>query len=578
MRLVKSRLSGEPNAIVVRYLWWVRTVGLVVVVSLVMAVSAPAPARASTADLAQQLDGLISSFPGGAGIWVGDPTVTTALYTHDADEQVIAASLYKLGVLAEAERRVDAGELRYNDAITIQPEDITLDGSFEDAGTQLTLDEALEAMITISDNGSALALWRILGGANIDATLERAGVKNFHVAFDDTEDNWATPRAIGTFFTLLAKRQLISAAASDRMLARLERQQINDRLPAQLPPGVVIAHKTGNLSGVFHDAGIIYTKSGPRVAVVMTWDAPYEEAANLISSIGSLVYSANLQPAANARYQVAKTAIAVDVGTDTRVTIPITNIGARAWTSTGAGAVGLTWDLSNGQGALLMRAPKPLPLPALQPSQTQNVGVTIPVPDQPGTYTVTIGLADAAGTALAPVGAATATFNLRAHQPYLITAKIGMPRTLHRGEASLVVVNYGEFAGKSDRALSMGWRLVDPRTNRTLQQGSSPVGTFTTGVTGTFFAPFVAPNVLGTYKLTYELRDGTVSVSEPATTTVEIAGPRTYPDEGFPAPSADLGVAPSPTPRFEFPTITIPKPSIEIPFLHGRSPRPTASP
>ncbi|HEX9266839.1 MAG TPA: serine hydrolase, partial [Candidatus Limnocylindria bacterium] len=224
-----------------------RTVGVVLVVSLVIAVSAPAPARASTADLVQQLDGLISSFPGGAGIWIADPTVATPLFAHDPDEQVIAASLYKLGVLAEAERRVDAGDLHYNDAITIQPEDITLDGSFEDAGTQLTLDDALEAMITISDNGSALALWRILGGSNIDATLEKAGIKNFHVAFDDTEDNWATPHAIGTFFALLAKRQLISGAASDRMLARLERQQINDRLPAQLPPGVVVAHKTGNL-------------------------------------------------------------------------------------------------------------------------------------------------------------------------------------------------------------------------------------------------------------------------------------------------------------------------------------------
>jgi beta-lactamase class A len=568
MRLVKSRLSSEPKALVGRYLLWVRTVGLVLAVSLVMAVSSPAPARASTAELVQQLDGLISSFPGGAGIWIGDPTITTPLYTHDPDEQVIAASLYKLGVLAEAERRVDAGELHYGDTITIQPEDITVDGSFEDPGTQLTLDEALEAMITISDNGSALALWRILGGANIDATLDEAGIKNFHVALDDTEDNWATPHAIGTFFTLLAKRQLISAAASDRMLARLERQQINDRLPAQLPSDVVVAHKTGNLSGLAHDAGIIFTKTGPRVVVAMTWNALDEDAADFISSIGSLVYSANLQPAANARYQVSKTAIAVDVSTDTRVTVPITNIGTRAWTPTGAGAVGLTWDLSNAQGALLMRAPKPLPLPPLRPNQTENVGITIPVPQQPGTYTVTIGLADATGTALAPAGAATATFTLRAHQPYLITAKIGMPRTLHRGEASLVTVDYGEFAGDTERPLAIGWRLVDPRTNRTVQQGSSPVGTFKLDTTGTFFVPFVAPSVLGTYKLSYELRDGTVSVSEPATSTIEIAGPRTYPDEGLPAPFLAVGVAPAP--RFEFPTITIPKPSIDIPFLRGR--------
>ena len=578
MRLVRSPLSAEPNALVGRYLWWVRTVGFVVAVSLVIAAAAPAPARASTADLVQQLDGLISSFPGGAGIWIADPTIATPLYTHDPDGQVIAASLYKLGVLAEAERRVDAGDMHYGDVITIQPEDITVDGSFEDAGAELTLDEALEAMITISDNGSALALWRILGGANIDATLEKAGVKNFHVAFDDTEDNWVTARAVGTFFTLLAKRQLISAAASDRMLSRLERQQISDRLPAQLPADVVVAHKTGNLIGVAHDAGIIFTKTGPRVVVALTWDALDEDAANFISSIGSLVYSANLQPAANARYQVPKTAIAVDVATETRVTVPITNIGIRAWTSTGPGAVGLVWDMNNAQGALLMRAPKPLPLPALLPNQTQNVGIAIPVPEQPGSYTVTIGLADAAGTALAPAGAATATFTLRAHQPYLLTAQIAMPRTLHRSEASLVVVHYGEFAGEGDRSLLIGWRLIDPRTNRTVQQGSSPAGLFKAGVTGTFFVPFVAPSILGTYRLSYELRDGTVSVSEPANATVEIAGPRTYPDEGLPAPSSELGVVPAATPRFEFPTITIPKPSIEIPFLHGRSPRPSSAP
>src|SRR2546428_9537890 len=406
MRRVKSRLSGETPASVDGYVWWVRRVGLALVVCLVIALSSPAPARASTADLVRQLDGLIGSFPGGAGIWVADPSVPTPLYAHDPEEQVIAASLYKLGVLAEAERRVDAGELHYNDVITIEPEDITSDGSFEDAGTQLTIDEALEAMITISDNGSALALWHILGGANIDATLEKVGVKNFHVAFDDSEDNWATPHAVGTFFTLLAKRQLISPAASDRMLARLERQQINDRLPAQLPPGVVIAHKTGNLSGVLHDAGVIFTKTGPRVVVAMTWDAPDEDAANFISSIGSLVYSANLQPAANARYQVAKTAIAVDVGPDAQVSGPITNTGTRAWASSGGGAVGLVWELRNAQGTVLTKASKPQPLPALQPNQTQNVGIAIAVPGQPGTYTVSIGLADANGTALATPGAA----------------------------------------------------------------------------------------------------------------------------------------------------------------------------
>jgi beta-lactamase class A len=555
-----------------------RGVGFGLAMSLVLGVLVPARAQGSTADLVRQLDSLVASFPGGAGVWVSDPNVPTPLFTHDPDEQVIAASLYKLGVLAEAERRIEAGELHYGDPVVIQPEDITADGSFEEAGTQLTLDEALEAMITISDNGSALALWHILGGANIDATLQKAGIADFHIALDDTEDHWATPRGVGKFFALLAKRQLISAAASDRMLARLERQQINNRLPAQLPAGVVVAHKTGNLVGATHDAGIIYTKSGPRVVVAMTWDALDEDADNFISSVGASVYSAILEPSANARYQVTKNPIGVDVGALSRIVVPITNIGTRAWTATGPGSVGLIWELRNSQGQLLTSSSRPQTLPALQPQQAQSVNIDITVPKQPATYTVTIGLTDAAGNALASSGAATATFMLRAHQPYLVTAQIGMPRQLHRSEASLLIVNYAAVAGATDRLLSISWRVIDPRTNRTVQQGSSPVGALKAGANGTYFVSFLAPNVLGTYRLVYELTDGTVAVSEPVTTTVEIQGPRTYPDDegGRPVPTSQTRATPSPSPRFEFPTITIPKPSLPITLpLRGKSPSPT---
>src|SRR5688500_7045491 len=204
---------------------------VVAAVILVGSLLTGSPAGANTADLVRQLDELAASFPGGAGLWIADPTSSRPIYTRHPDEQVIAASLYKLGVLAEAERRVETGELHYSDTITIRPEDV-VEYSFEEAGTEMTLDEALESMITISDNGPALALWHLLGGANIDATLIREGLPDFHVAIDETEDNVVTPRAVGTFFTLLAKKELISIAASERMLARLGRQHISDRLPA----------------------------------------------------------------------------------------------------------------------------------------------------------------------------------------------------------------------------------------------------------------------------------------------------------------------------------------------------------
>jgi beta-lactamase class A len=540
------------------------------------------PADASTADLVQQLDQLSASFPGGVGLWIADPNSPRPLYSRNADEQIITASLYKLGVLVEAERRVDRGELHYNDLVTILPEDVTQDGSFEEPGTELTLDQALEAMITISDNGTALALWHLLGGDNIDATLAKLGMPDFHVAYDDTEDNVATPRAIGTFFTLLAKKQLISPAASERMLARLERQEINDRLPAALPDNVVIAHKTGNLVGAVHDAGIIYTPSGPRVVVAMTWDSYDEDANAFIANIGAIVYSAVLEPPANARYSVPRTAVVGDTDTKLRVTATVTNAGTSTWTASGADSVGLIWELRDDPGDLVTSSASATRLPALAPGRSVNVGLQIVTPFGPGLYHVTIGLVDNNGRALASLGAATATFDVKTHLPYLVTATVGVPTTLHRDEASMLVTRYAALgtAGIVDHSLVLSWRAVDTRTNRTAAQGSSPVGVLKPGSDGTFFSAFVAPKVLGTYKLSYELREGEVQVSETMTTTVTVTGPRTYPDDNGGRTPGPISITPLPAPTrapFPSPSASI-VPHIDLPTLPAPKGKPTPTP
>ena len=557
----------------------------VVAVLVVSSVIAGRPADASTQELVAQLEALTAGFPGGAGLWISDPVTSKTLYAHNPEEQVITASLYKLGVLAEAERRVDLGELHYNDVITIQPEDITEDGSFELPGTELTLDKALEAMITISDNGTAQALWHLLGGANIDATLAKAGITDFHVALDESEDNVATPRAIGQFFTLLAMKRLISPAASQRMLERLERQEINNRLPAALPDGVVVAHKTGNLVGVVHDAGIIYTPSGPRVVVAMTWDAYVEDADAFIANIGAMVYSAVLEPPANARYSVPRTAVPADIDSRTRVTVTVTNGGANTWTASGDGSFGLVWELRDDKDVLLSSSPSATRLPALAPGKSANVGLQIQTPFVPGLFHVTVGLVDANGRGLAALGAATATFDVKTHMPFLATATIGMPTTMHREEASLLVTKYLALGtvGIHDHDLALAWRALDTRNGRVVAQGSSPVGTLRPGADGFFYSALLAPRLLGTYKLSYELREGDVAVSESATTTVTIYGPRTYPDDTFGRTPGPITILPTPsaTPRIRVP---FPTPSgsivprIDLPSLPTPRGKPTQTP
>ncbi|MBI3521805.1 MAG: serine hydrolase [Chloroflexi bacterium] len=552
--------------------WLARALCLAIVVGT-LAVAGAWPVRGSTGELIAGIEGLVKNFPGGAGVWVGDPNSPVALYTRDPDEHVITASLYKLAVMLETEKRVDAKTLTYATPIVIQHEDITDDGSYEVAGTELTIDEALELMITVSDNGTALALYHLLGPENINATLQSVGLKDFHIALNQDEDNVATPRVIGQYFTMLAKKQLLSPAASDRMTARLQRQKINDRLPAQLPEGVVVAHKTGNLAGITHDAGIINTTSGPRVVVAMTWDVEEEAANQFIANVGSLVYSAILEPPASARYIVPKRPVYVDASATVPVELQITNAGARPWTATGDGSVGLIWEVRDAKNALIGAAKSPTELGVLGAAQSKRVAVPVIAPTLPGDYKVTVGLVDPRGTVLANLGAATAAFTLRSHLPFVATTQVQLPKVMHRSETSLLIVQYSKLsaAGNTVHSLALSWRAVDETTNRVVAQGTTLLGNLLPqNSTGTFFAPFAAPAIRGSYRLDFELRERGNFASETQSTKIELLAARSFPGDrdsqpavgpffgsGQPAPArpsgrptaTPKGKTPAPTPR-----------------------------
>jgi len=514
----------------------------VAVAACVLLGTAIGPAAGSTADLVVQVDGLVKNFPGDAGVYVADPFAPQPLYAHEPDVRFVAASLYKLGILADVESLVDAGTLKYSDTIEIQPDDITEDGSYELSGTVMTVDAALEAMITVSDNGTALEFWHSLGPANINATLQKLGLAAFHIATDDNDDNTATPRVIGQYFTLLAQRRLVSAGASDRMLARLKRQQINDRLPSLLPAGTVVAHKTGNLGFVTHDAGIVYTPSGPRVVVGMTANTDEAEAVHFLGGLGALVYAAVLEPPANARYRLPTGTPEYDAGTPQTQSIQVTNAGTNAWAATGAASVTLIWEIRDATKKLVASSPAAIPLPALAPATSGRVTVSFTAPTTVGAYTMTVGLADADGDPLADEGAATGSWPFRVHVPYLVTAVVRLPRLVHRSEASLLIVRYSDLraaaAGPHDYALS--WRAIARSTNRVVASGSSPLGTSLASGSGTFFSLFTAPAIRGTYRIAFELREAGKPVSATQTVAVEIAGARTYPDDrdsaAWPAP------------------------------------------
>jgi hypothetical protein len=106
----------------------------------------------------------------------------------------------------------------------------------------------------------------------------------------DSALNVTTADDLAQLYVQLLSGEVVSPQASQEMLDLLARQEINDRLPVLLPEGTVVAHKTGNLDGLVHDAGVIYAPAGPIIVVVLTEDLSEGIAEDIIARMGLAAY------------------------------------------------------------------------------------------------------------------------------------------------------------------------------------------------------------------------------------------------------------------------------------------------
>jgi beta-lactamase class A len=207
------------------------------------------------------------------------------------DVEFHAASTMKVPVMIELFRQARSGTLTLDDRIPIVNEFHSIvDGSpyaldvgddsdadvYKRAGSTMTYRELCEAMITVSSNFAANLLIERLGAAKIQRTTESLGASGMHVlrgvedskAFSKGLNNTTTARALMTLMEKIAKGEAVDKSASDEMIAILKRQKFNDRIPAGLPAGMPVAHKTGEITRIQHDAAIVYAPR-PFVLVVL---------------------------------------------------------------------------------------------------------------------------------------------------------------------------------------------------------------------------------------------------------------------------------------------------------------------
>lgn len=208
-------------------------------------------------------------------------------YRFNANQIFPAGSLYKLFLLAQAYQEIEDGGLSFETVIRADQKHLEEVLGFAEFGypststeqTQISYSvaEILRRIATISDNFAAIMLAEKIGWDKVSTMAKNLGADHTTIKAPIS----TTASDIALFYEKLYQGKVVSRESSDQIIKLLSQSKLNDRLPAKLPQGVKVAHKTAELARLRHDAGIVYldpsTSSGPYIVVLLSKDLKYED-------------------------------------------------------------------------------------------------------------------------------------------------------------------------------------------------------------------------------------------------------------------------------------------------------------
>ena len=239
-----------------------------------------------------------------------------------ADVRVHAASMIKVAVMIQLFRDHAAGLSSLDDSLTItRTFESIVDGSPYELGAPDDSDTTLyrrvgeresvrrltELMVTVSSNLATNMLIEHVGADRVTATMRWLGADSIEVlrgvedgkAYRAGLSNSITARDMGIIFDAINEHRAASEKSCHEMIEIMSRQQFNEGIPARLPAGARVAHKTGSITEIRHDGGIVYTEDGATfVLVVLTRGIEDRSVADeLIADIVEMVYAEVARPA-----------------------------------------------------------------------------------------------------------------------------------------------------------------------------------------------------------------------------------------------------------------------------------------
>ena len=198
------------------------------------------------------------------------------------DAPMPAASLIKVPLAIAAYRAAAAGTLDLEEAVPVPTIAADDEAEFDNlglapAGTRFTWRKIIDRMLTESDNAATNALVDRLGLDAIESLVSELGLAHTALrrrmldqdARDAGRENHTTAAEMATLLGALRRGALVGPEATGELMALLGQQRSREKLACGLPPGASFAHKTGELTGFRHDAGIVGQARGWVVAALV---------------------------------------------------------------------------------------------------------------------------------------------------------------------------------------------------------------------------------------------------------------------------------------------------------------------
>jgi beta-lactamase class A len=226
-----------------------------------------------------------------------------------------AASTMKTPVLIELFKQAEAGKFSMKDSIVVKNSfksivdgsEFTLDSAddsqrelYRQVGQKKTIAYLAYEMIIASSNLATNMMIELVKAENVMNTMKEIGANDIKV-LRGVEDNKAFEKGLNNtttaydqllIFEKMANYELVSKKASKQMINILLDQKFNEVIPALLPNGVKVAHKTGSITGVQHDAGIVFLPGGRKYVLVLLskFDGDEKNAVAVMANVSKLIY------------------------------------------------------------------------------------------------------------------------------------------------------------------------------------------------------------------------------------------------------------------------------------------------